>query len=72
MSFLVPSANQDDRLTRLESHVAYLAERLGVTSEELEAHSQPQIPQDVGQLLADGREVEAIRAYRDATGASLR
>lgn len=72
MSLLVPSATRDDRITRLETQVAYLANRLGVSPEELDSHSQKPAPKAVGQLLAEGHRIEAIRAYRQATGASLK
>lgn len=71
MSFMTPSAKQDDRLARLETQVSYLAECLGVSSEELAAHSAPPLPDEARRLLADGREVQAIKVYRDSTGASL-
>jgi hypothetical protein len=71
MSYLVPSAKQDDRLTRLEAQVAYLAERLGVSPEELDRHDEKPLPEEVRRLVADGHEVQAIRAYRESTGASL-
>ncbi len=54
MSLLVPSATRDDRITRLEAQVAYLANRLGVSPEELDSHSQKPAPKAVGQLLAEG------------------
>lgn len=54
MSLLVPSATRDDRITRLEAQVAYLANRLGVSPEELDSHSQKPAPKAVGQLLAKG------------------
>lgn len=67
---LAPSSGTAERLTRLETQVAYLAERLGVSSEELEVHAVPVMPEHVLRLLADGRELEAAKAYREATGTS--
>lgn len=69
---LVPSATQDDRITRLEAQVAFLAERLSISAEELENHSSKPVPTEVQELVDGGHEVKAIRAYRQATGASLK
>ncbi len=52
--------------------MAFLAERLGISPEELELHSSKPVPSEVQDLVDHGREVEAIRAYRQATGASLK
>lgn len=52
--------------------MAFLAERLGISPEELELHSSKPVPSQVQELVDGGREVEAIRAYRQATGASLK
>ena len=41
--------------------------RLDVSSEELEVHAVPAVPEA---LLADGCELEASKVYREATGAS--
>ncbi len=67
---LVPSSGLADRLTRLETQVAYLAQRSGVSPEELEVHAVPRVPDQVLRLLADGRKLQAAKAYRQATGAS--
>jgi len=67
---LVPSSGLADRLTRLETQVAYLAERLDLSSEELEVHAAPTMPEEVLRLLADDRKLEAAKVYRQATGAS--
>lgn len=70
MSLLVPSATRDDRITRLEAQVAYLANRLGVSPEEL---PQPKASAQGGRPTPGrGHRIEAIRAYRQATGASLK
>jgi len=72
MNSLVPSATQVDRIIRLEAQVAFLAERLGTSPEELELHSSKPVPSEVQDLVDRGHEVEGMRAYRQATGASLK
>lgn len=72
MSFVVSSAVQDDRITRLEAQVAFLAQRLGISAEELKLHESKPVPSEVQDLVNRGRKLEAISVYRDATGASLK
>jgi len=71
----IDSAGQPRRaylpLLRMGAMVHYLAARLGVSPEDLEAHSAPAVPEEVRRLLADGRKVEAIKVHRESTGASL-
>lgn len=69
---LVPSATQDDRIPSLEAQIAFLAERLNIPPEELALHSSKPVPSEVPDLVAGGHEVEAIHAYRQAPGASLK
>lgn len=56
------------RVTRLERQVALLMERLGV---EYEDEGEDVLP-EVLHALQRGRKIEAIRHYREATGATLR
>jgi ribosomal protein L7/L12 len=56
------------RVTRLERQVALLMERLGV---EYEDEVEDVLP-EVLHALQRGRKIEAIRRYREATGATLR
>lgn len=72
MSLLVPSATRDDRITRLEAQVAYLANRLGVFARGAR-FPQPKASAQGGRPTPGrGHRIEAIRAYRQATGASLK
>lgn len=72
------SADSNDiaRLTRrvieLEEAVEFLARRTGIAPEEL-ARVAPGLvpPQEVLDLLAEGKEVAAIKRYREITGADL-
>lgn len=68
---LFPNAQRDARIVRLEAQVAYLAGRLGISPEELETHAAPDIPAEVRRLAATGKKIAAVKAYREATGASL-
>jgi ribosomal protein L7/L12 len=56
-----------ERMRRLEAQVAILSERAGV------AYAEPSaaVPPDVLELARAGNVLEAIKAYRGATGASL-
>ncbi len=69
---LNPSSRRDDRITRLEAQVAFLADRLGVSPDELDRHGEKPMPEEVARLVAQGKKLPAIKAYRQATGASLR
>ncbi|MGI8430272.1 MAG: hypothetical protein ACR2OB_13460 [Solirubrobacteraceae bacterium] len=68
---LNPSALTADRLAALETQVAYLAQRLGVSVEELEDGAAPAVPDEVRRLLAERRRLPAMKVYRQSTGASL-
>lgn len=59
----------------LESLVAHLAERAGVGEAELfrlRGEIGLQIPERSRQLLAEGKKIEAIKVYREETGAGLK
>jgi ribosomal protein L7/L12 len=57
-----------DRVDRLTRQVAMLADQLGIDLEELE----PAASGEVALLVQRGKKIEAIKAYRDATGAGLK
>lgn len=60
---------------RLEGLVESLAGRAGVGEEELrEMREQagPQVPDRSRALVAEGKYIEAIKAYREHTGAGLK
>lgn len=54
----------------LQAQVAELARRAGMSAEDLE-RIRPQVPAEVRDLVAQDKPVTAVRAYREATGASL-
>lgn len=60
---------------RLEDLVASLARRAGVGAAELEQlrqEAQPGITPEIRLLVAQGKHIPAIKAYREATGAGLK
>lgn len=68
---LRPLAARKDRVFRLETQVSFLAQRLGVSSQELALHGDPPMPDAARRLVAEGDKLRAMKAYRKATGASL-
>lgn len=62
------------RIRTLEELVVQLADRAGVSDEELaQLHgtTDPGITARVETLVADGKVIEAIKEYRERTGAGL-
>ena len=61
---------------RLEGLVGLLAERAGVGEAELERLREesgaPRVPEECRRLIAEGKVIEAIKVYRERTGASLK
>ena len=61
---------------RLEGLVNLLAERAGVDAAELEGLREdtgvPVVPAECRRLVAEGKVIEAIKAYREHTGAGLK
>ncbi|MFF1614079.1 hypothetical protein ACFVYA_40470 [Amycolatopsis sp. NPDC058278] len=55
----------DRRLARVERKLDAIADRLGVSTGE------PELP-EVTELLRQGKKIQAIKAYRDSTGADLK
>ncbi|MEV5719152.1 hypothetical protein AB0L41_35140 [Amycolatopsis mediterranei] len=55
----------DRRLARVERKLDVIADRLGVSTEE------PELA-EVTALLRQGKKIQAIKAYRDRTGADLK
>ncbi|MEU4526195.1 hypothetical protein AB0F52_46685 [Amycolatopsis sp. NPDC024027] len=55
----------DRRLARVERKLDAIADRLGVSTEE------PELA-EVTALLRQGKKIQAIKAYRDRTGADLK
>ncbi len=55
----------DRRLARVERKLDAIAEHLGVPVEEPEL-------EEVTALLRQGKKIQAIKAYRDSTGADLK
>lgn len=59
----------------LEDLVARLAHRAGVGSAELaelRGQTQPGITPEIRSLVAEGKHIPAIKAYREQTGAGLK
>ncbi len=61
---------------RLEGLVGHLAERAGVGEAELERLREesgaPGVPEECRRLIAEGKVIEAIKVYRERTGAGLK
>jgi ribosomal protein L7/L12 len=55
----------DRRIARVEHKVDLILDHLGLHQDD------PHLPQ-VAALLRDGKKIQAIKAYREATGADLR
>ncbi len=55
----------DRRLARVERKLDAIADRLGVSTDE------PELA-EVSALLRQGKKIQAIKAYRDRTGADLK
>jgi ribosomal protein L7/L12 len=55
----------DRRLARVERKLDAIADRLGVAVKE-------PVPAEVTALLREGKKIQAIKAYRDRTGADLK
>lgn len=63
------------QVRRLEGLVDQLASRAGVGEQELlelRRQAGSQIPERCRLLVADGKQIEAIKVYRELTGAGLR
>jgi ribosomal protein L7/L12 len=61
----------DARLDRLEGAIRLLLDHAGITY-DLAAERKPQFSPLVLELVKAGRTVEAIKAYRDDTGAGMK
>ena len=61
---------------RLEGLVGLFAERAGVGEAELERLREesgaPRVPEECRRLVAEGKVIEAIKVYREHTGAGLK
>lgn len=61
---------------RLEALVGLLVERAGVGEAELERLREeagaPRVPEECRRLVAEGKVIEAIKVYREQTGAGLK
>lgn len=55
-------SRQEDQVNRRAEPVDYLPQR----------EASPQAQQQIRDLLASGKKIEAIKAYREATGADLK
>lgn len=63
------------RVRDLEGLIDVLAERAGVGEAELRAlrsQAGPRIPEEAQRLVAEGKQIEAIKVYRAHTSAGLK
>jgi ribosomal protein L7/L12 len=56
------------RVSKLEKNVEFLFRKLNLRYEP----DADEIPVEVHELLLQGKKIDAIKAYREATGASLK
>ncbi|MEO3799125.1 hypothetical protein [Nonomuraea sp. B1E8] len=62
----------EERVARLETQIAYLQRHLGIDPALIDSVDQgPQLPPDFYVALRKGKTIQAIKIYREATGASL-
>ncbi|MEU8968446.1 ribosomal protein L7/L12 [Streptomyces monashensis] len=61
-------SGMDKRLVRIERRLALVADRLGVEQSDEERAQRERIQA----LLREGKQVAAIKAYREMTGADLK
>jgi hypothetical protein len=59
------------RLDHIEGHLEHLGRAVGYRYVRFNAQASSQLPPEVLELARDGKTLEAIKAYRAATGASL-
>ena len=59
------------RLRTLETQVAYLYRHLGIDPADAVPAPSGGVDADVAQLINSGRKINAIKLYRDRTGAGL-
>lgn len=62
----------NERLRRLEEHAERVGQQLGVPFGDPAASASAGIPEDVVALARGGNTIEAIKRYRELTGAGLR
>jgi len=65
-------AGLESKLVRTDRRIARVERKLDLVLDHLGLHEdEPSLPQ-VAALLRDGKKIQAIKAYREATGADLR
>ncbi|MFF4347316.1 ribosomal protein L7/L12 [Streptomyces sp. NPDC001530] len=65
-------AGLESKLGRADRRIARVEHKLDLILDHLGLHQDdPQLPQ-VAALLRDGKKIQAIKAYREATGADLK
>ena len=67
LSFIRGILDQRRKVTLLEAKVQYLFEKTGIAYEVI-----PVLTPAIRKAVADGKKIEAIKLYRDATGSSLK
>ncbi|MEV0623230.1 hypothetical protein AB0I81_58640 [Nonomuraea sp. NPDC050404] len=62
----------EDRVVRLEQQVADLQRLIGIDPRFIDSRAEgPALPPDFYRALGQGKKIQAIKIYREATGASL-
>jgi hypothetical protein len=64
-------SSDDDRIARLERQVDFLFRRLGMDPDWALAQEDA-LPPEIYELIARGKLIEAIKVYRQVTGAGLK
>jgi ribosomal protein L7/L12 len=69
----VVDVSDNNRLLRLERKVDFLFRHLGIDADAaLAADAEESLPTSFYEALARGKAIEAVKIYRDATGADLK
>lgn len=66
------NSDESARLYRLERKVDFLFQRMGIDPAEALVQDTDGLPSSFHEALSRGRTIEAIKIYRDATGADLK
>jgi large subunit ribosomal protein L7/L12 len=64
-------SSDDDRIARLERQVDFLFQRLGMDP-DWALGQEDGLPPEIYELIARGKLIEAIKVYRQVTGAGLK
>ncbi|MET7988429.1 MULTISPECIES: ribosomal protein L7/L12 [unclassified Streptomyces] len=62
----------EGKLARTDRRIAHVEQQLGLILDRLSIREEPPHLPEVIALVRDGKKIQAIKAYRDATGAGLK